>query len=284
MTDETDDALSIHDEIKEVAPIRCGLKDLSCLRAPRQKHHHRGVVPASLAAESTTLFHDHHDAWHWHPQEMYAIVVLSGGTTIFPRDGWAHDEWADGACCIHDEIKVVAEHFRSVEVLFQPSIIGKEAQRPTTRRGYPQRVVRQCRVVRWHSHLSMDHWAHDEGTDGIGSLHGEGQGGCSDLVRIGGLFFVFPQSFFFCRCGPGRARAISEYILCVEIDFVSSKLHWFFPSRELWLSCLPCLRWILWMIKENFKKWNRITVEDCRTFPVDQQWQQCDLDKARIVP
>ena len=61
---------------------------------------------------------------------MYAIVVLSGGTTIFPRDGWAHDEWADGACCIHDEIKVVAEHFRSVEVLFQPSIIGKEASDP----------------------------------------------------------------------------------------------------------------------------------------------------------
>ena len=84
------------------------------------------------------------------------------------------------------------------------------------------------------------------------------------------------------RTSKGEGHFRIYFVL--EIDFVSSKLHWFFLSRELWLSCLPCLRWILWMIKENFKKWNRITVEDRRTFPVDQQWQQCDLDKARIVP
>ena len=38
------------------------------------------------------------------------------------------------------------------------------------------------------------------------------------------------------------------------------------------LSCRKCkIRWILWMIRENFKKWNQITVGDCLTFPVNQQ-------------
>ena len=29
-----------------------------------------------------------------------------------------------------------------------------------------------------------------------------------------------------------------------------------------------------WMMQDNFKKWNQITVEDCRTFPVNLQWFQ----------
>ena len=33
-------------------------------------------------------------------------------------------------------------------------------------------------------------------------------------------------------------------------------------------------RWILWIIRENFKKWNQITVGDCLTFPVSLQWFQ----------
>ena len=49
-----------------------------------------------------------------------------------------------------------AEHFRGVEVLIQPSFIGKEASGSTTRRGYLQRVVRQCRAVRWHDHFLRD--------------------------------------------------------------------------------------------------------------------------------
>ena len=36
--------------------------------------------------------------------------------------------------------------------------------------------------------------------------------------------------------------------------------------------CRKCKsKWILWMIHGNFKKWNRITVGDCLTFPVNQQ-------------
>ena len=37
-------------------------------------------------------------------------------------------------------------------------------------------------------------------------------------------------------------------------------------------NCSLCKnRWILWVIHVNFKKWNRITVWDCLTFPVNQQ-------------
>ena len=32
--------------------------------------------------------------------------------------------------------------------------------------------------------------------------------------------------------------------------------------------------WILWMIRDNFKKWNQTAVGDCRTFPVSLQWFQ----------
>ena len=39
--------------------------------------------------------------------------------------------------------------------------------------------------------------------------------------------------------------------------------------------CRKCKkRWILLMIQDNFKKWNRITVGDCLTFPVNQQRSQ----------
>ena len=38
------------------------------------------------------------------------------------------------------------------------------------------------------------------------------------------------------------------------------------------LSCRTCkTRWILWIIQENLKKWNQITVGDCLTFPVNLQ-------------
>ena len=41
------------------------------------------------------------------------------------------------------------------------------------------------------------------------------------------------------------------------------------------LSCGKCkIRWILWVIRENFKKWNQITVGDYLTFPVNLQWCQ----------
>ena len=36
-------------------------------------------------------------------------------------------------------------------------------------------------------------------------------------------------------------------------------------------SCRQCK---LWMIQENFKKWNQIMVGDCLTFPVNQRWFQ----------
>ena len=52
------------------------------------------------------------------------------------------------------------------------------------------------------------------------------------------------------------------------------------------LSSRKCkIRWILWMIQENFKKWNQITVGDCLTFPVKLQWfqvftqRQCEISK-----
>ena len=32
------------------------------------------------------------------------------------------------------------------------------------------------------------------------------------------------------------------------------------------------IKWIQWMIQENFKQWNQITVGDCLTFPVNLQW------------
>ena len=39
--------------------------------------------------------------------------------------------------------------------------------------------------------------------------------------------------------------------------------------------CRKCKnKWILWMIRENFKKWNQIVVEGCLTFPVSLQWFQ----------
>ena len=40
-------------------------------------------------------------------------------------------------------------------------------------------------------------------------------------------------------------------------------------------NCKKCKnRWILWAIHGNFRKWNRIIVEDCLTFPVILQWFQ----------
>ena len=36
-------------------------------------------------------------------------------------------------------------------------------------------------------------------------------------------------------------------------------------------NCRKCKNWV---IRENFKKWNQITVGDCLTFPVSQQWFQ----------
>ena len=41
------------------------------------------------------------------------------------------------------------------------------------------------------------------------------------------------------------------------------------------LSCRKCkIIWILKMMQDNFKRWNQITVGDCRTFPVILQWFQ----------
>ena len=38
-------------------------------------------------------------------------------------------------------------------------------------------------------------------------------------------------------------------------------------------NCSLCKnKWILWMIQVNFKRWNRIIVEDCLTFPVNLWW------------
>ena len=54
-------------------------------------------------------------------------------------------------------------------------------------------------------------------------------------------------------------------------------------KRKLWdntknplLSCRKCkIRWFLWMIQENFKKWSRIIVEHVLTLPVNlQRWLQ----------
>ena len=40
-------------------------------------------------------------------------------------------------------------------------------------------------------------------------------------------------------------------------------------------NCRRCKnRWILWMIQGDFKKWNRIMVGKCLTFPVNLQWFQ----------
>ena len=41
---------------------------------------------------------------------------------------------------------------------------------------YQQGVARQCRVVRWHDHVPRVLRAHDEGADGVGSIHDKGQG------------------------------------------------------------------------------------------------------------
>ena len=46
--------------------------------------------------------------------------------------------------------------------------------------------------------------------------------------------------------------------------------------RQYWssfFSCRKCKsRWILWVIQETFKMWNRMIVESCLTFPVNLQW------------
>ena len=48
--------------------------------------------------------------------------------------------------------------------------------------------------------------------------------------------------------------------------------------RQYKSSLLSCRRyknkWILWLIRENVKKWNQITVGDCLSFPVSLQWFQ----------
>ena len=87
----------------------------------------------------------------------------------------------DKTCELPDRIINIdgAEGFRCVKVLFRPSSTGKEASgfHDTSFHNIMKcdvdirKVVRQCRVVRWHDRFPKDCGAHDEGTDSVGYIH-----------------------------------------------------------------------------------------------------------------
>ena len=100
---------------------------------------------------------------------------------------------------------VGAERFRCVEVLFQPSLIGKEASGSRTLLSKTSRsatlisarICTPCRVVIWHDRVPRDCGARDEGIDRVGSIHDEFHGGCSTRVKLLGMdwriHLIFPQ-------------------------------------------------------------------------------------------
>ena len=120
--------------------------------------------------------------------------------------------------CGHPDGNIIvgAECFHHcVEKLFQPSFIGKEANRfheKSTKCDSDIRgSSRSCHVARWLEHVPMDFRAPDEGTDGVGFIQDEDQGGCSAranvVVWIGGSILSSPRtpcgrnfvSFFSCH-------------------------------------------------------------------------------------
>ena len=77
---------------------------------------------------------------------------------------------------------VGVKRFRHAEVLFsQRNPRRLFPKQHGTRRLHPQEFVRQCCVVERHEreHVPKGFGAHDDGADGVGSIFGEDQGGCS---------------------------------------------------------------------------------------------------------
>ena len=69
--------------------------------------------------------------------------------------------------------------FQCAEVLSRPRFSQRLLFPDGTRSLQPQEYIRQCRVVQRHEHVPQGLRAHDEGTDGVGSIHDKDQGGRS---------------------------------------------------------------------------------------------------------
>ena len=162
-----------------------------------------------------------------------------------------------------------AERFRCVKVFFQPSSTGKEASgfHDTSFHNIMRcnvdirKVARQCRVVRWHDHFSRDCGAHDEGTDGVVSIHDEVHGGCFTRVKVLGMDWrihsVVPQHipacfvFFLFRWRSSFASPASLLLsLCIQTcvslhrdTLRTDCLHAFATTNErgFCVACLPTL-------------------------------------------
>ena len=85
--------------------------------------------------------------------------MLSGGTTILQRIGeHTTSELTEKTYVLPDEniVTVGTERFRGVETLFQPVLLARWFHDTSFQivmkreRRYPQRVIRQCRVVKRH--------------------------------------------------------------------------------------------------------------------------------------
>ena len=95
----------------------------------------------------------------------------------------------------------------------------QEASGSSTWCEYRQRVVRQCRAVRWHDFFPRDWWAH-EWTDGFGFIHDEIK------VVLQKPTLSQPRLFFF-SLNAGPVASIVSNFICVtsEIVFHPSYSH-----------------------------------------------------------
>ena len=105
-------------------------------------------------------------------------------------------------------ITVVPNVSCGAKMLFQLNFIGKQASgvHDTSFRSFLKwdvdiRKELYVNVVRCHDHIPINFWEHDEGTDGVESIHNEGRNCCSTRVKILGM----DLQFFSSRCGPRRA-------------------------------------------------------------------------------
>ena len=81
-----------------------------------------------------------------------------------------------------------------------------------------------------HGHFPRDRFAHDEGGDGVGSIHDEDGGGCSDSVWIGGSILSFP--YLSQQKWISKSRTMNLALLSSTVVFVSSPcLRAAFPSN-----------------------------------------------------
>ena len=97
-------------------------------------------------------------------------------------------------------------------------------------------------------------------------------GACVNLGNFFGLVYVTSGDYTLPCCSSKSEDGDVSFALFYHVPSgaVAS-----FSSCVLAYKCRKCKNtWILWMIQENFMKWNRIILGDCLTFPVNLQWFQ----------